>query len=546
MTLSRLLPAAAAAILLAGCVGIDSELGGSMLPVSNTYRIVNAAPVAISVDQKMADSLSGFSSTRITVGAIRKDDEFGLTTRSSVLTLVPIFDADFDMGKNRIFQSLHFQAALDSVSVEDKGEAGIIQQLNVYELTAPLDMVKNSDCNGTIAHGSKRITKGVPVLNGSDSLSFWFSEEYGKKYLEADKYFGDFAAYKKAFPGFIMECSEPLGQGGRIGIYDLQLQVNTEYGVLTGNYAQLNFSAEYDGERRDTSAFFYFGATGFYDLDSLIDNSTTLRFPQYALNLTGHNTAAQEGPAGAEIMVEGGGGLKPVISAQQIRNAVIASIEAAGDDPSKAIINRATLNFNYVYDYDPLYEKTYKLPQVLSPTCRIHTSDTTVSFMGLTDSSSSEENQGDRNKSKFSFNPDITYHVQELLGMKDDNAKLLDGSYDIWLLIMHNDTETTTTSGNSDISDYYQYLAYQSYMSNMYGGYGGYGYGGYGYGYGSSYSNYYNYAMLAQMYGQSTTSTSTTLRLDADRYYYCRLYGPSASEESLRPTLTFTYSVPKE
>ncbi len=51
--------------------------------------------------------------------------------------------------------------------------------------------------------------------------------------------------------------------------------------------------------------------------------------------------------------------------------------------------------------------------------------------------------------------------------------------------------------------------------------------------------------MLAQMYGQSTTTTSTTVNLDADRYYYCRLHGPAAAEASLRPTLTFTYSVPK-
>ena len=166
--------------------------------------------------------------------------------------------------------------------------------------------------------------------------------------------------------------------------------------------------------------------------------------------------------------------------------------------------------------------------------------------MGLTDSSSSEENQGDRDLSLLSFNPDITYHAQELLNMSSDAAGLVGGNYDIWLLIMHNDVITTTSSGNSDLSDYYQYLAYQSYMSNMYGGYGGYG--GYGYGsYGSyGYSNYYNYAMLAQMYGQSTTSTSTQANLDRDRYYCCRLYGPAEATVPLRPTLTFTYSVPNK
>jgi hypothetical protein len=187
----------------------------------------------------------------------------------------------------------------------------------------------------------------------------------------------------------------------------------------------------------------------------------------------------------------------------------------------------------------------YKVPEILSPTCRIVT-DSTVSFMGLSDASSSVENQGDINRSWFTYNPDITYHAQKLLLMEDDNEFLANGSYDIWLLIMHNDIITTTSSGNSDISQYYQYLAYQSYMNNMYGGYGGYGYGGYGYGYGSSYSNYYNYAMMAQYYGSSSTSTSSKSQLDRDRYYYCRLYGPEASDESLRPQLSFTYSVPND
>ena len=52
--------------------------------------------------------------------------------------------------------------------------------------------------------------------------------------------------------------------------------------------------------------------------------------------------------------------------------------------------------------------------------------------------------------------------------------------------------------------------------------------------------------MLAQMYGQSTTSTSTQTNLDRDRYYCCRLYGPTAAVAALRPTLTFTYSVPNK
>ncbi len=536
--------AAALCLCLAACVEIDENLGGSMIPVGNTYKVVTPKAIPIGVSQKMADSLSGFSTSRITIGAIRKDDEFGLTTRSSVVTLIPLFDSDHDMGTDRIFRSMHFATALDSVSVEDKSQMNILQGVNVYEVLKSIDFSKDFDCNGEIPHGSERISDRIPQIGACDSLSFNFTAEFGEKYMNmTDSDRESYDNYIARFPGIYLETTEPLGQGGRINIFKLQLGYSSDSGGITGNYAELSYSAVYDGERKDTSVFFYYSATDFYDLDSLATNSGTGSFPQYCLNLTGHEygkSRALAGPAHEEVLVEGGGGLKPVVSAQEIRRSIISAIEANGDDPTKAIINRATLHFNYVHDDD--YDKLYKLPEVLSPTCRIR-GDSTVSFMGLTDSSASDENQGDRNLSLFSFTPDITYHAQKLVAMDADDESLVKGNYDIWLLIMHNDVTQTTTSGNSEISQYYQYLAYQSYMGNMYGGYG---YGGYGYGYGNSYTNYYNYAMLAQMYGQSTTSTSTSTNLDRDRYYYCRLHGPECPDEEMRPSLTFTYSVPKD
>ena len=233
--------------------------------------------------------------------------------------------------------------------------------------------------------------------------------------------------------------------------------------------------------------------------------------------------------------------MKPVVSAKVLRDKAVAAITANGHDPKKAVINKASISLHYVAP-DPDFETMHKVPQILSPTCRIKTSDTDFTYMGLTDASDSNEDQGNIHRYQMSFTPDITYHLQRLLGVEDD-SKFDDGSYDIWLLIQHNDVVTTVTAGNSEMSDYYNYLAYQSMMGGMYGGYGGYGYGGYG-GYG--YSNYYNYAMLAQMYGSSTSSSKTTPTLDRDRYYYCKLYGPSAADATLRPSFSFTYSIPNE
>ena len=80
-----------------------------------------------------------------------------------------------------------------------------------------------------------------------------------------------------------------------------------------------------------------------------------------------------------------------------------------------------------------------------------------------------------------------------------------------------------------------------------YGGYGGYGYGGYGYGgYGGyGYNNYYNYLMMAQYASasNSSTTTSSSVELDKDRFYSAVLNGPGASDS---PKLKITFSAPKK
>ena len=180
-----------------------------------------------------------------------------------------------------------------------------------------------------------------------------------------------------------------------------------------------------------------------------------------------------------------------------------------------------------------------------------------VSYAGLTDASVSSENQGDINRSLDCYQPDVSHHIQELLRLSkkaeesdEDYAKRV-SQYDIWMLIMHSETnETTSSSGSSSYNDYLNALAYSSYYNSLYNGYGGYGYGGYGYGYGSYgygsyYNNYYNYMMMAAYASQSSsTSASTSTELDKDRYYSCKLYGPKSAEK--KPTMTITYSFPTE
>lgn len=563
-------PAIAAALLCClSCVEIDSELGGNLIPTDQTYTIhpVEAQLPYGSVLQLPADSLSGYSQTRITIGAIR-DSKFGLTTRSCAFTLVPAQDTlDFGNLAAAKIVRFHFAAHLDTVSVANESQRHILQNVKVYGLSKPMDASKDYNCNGNTLgiDYSKSIAKGTPTINGTDSLSFDFTEEYAKRFLSITQDdLKDFGKYCRKIPGIYLSTDSPLGNGGRINIFDLQLGYDSEAKYVTGNYAMLNVLCDYDNDgkpEKDTAFYFVFGLMDHTDVDSLITNSSRGSYPEFSLNLTGHESGPLAGKSDHEIQVEGGGGLKPVVSATELKHLAESMIIEAGGDPKGAVINKASLIFPFEFPSD--YRDMDRYPYMLSPTCRIRQNDTTLVFAVLTDASSSDENQGEVNRSTLRYEPDITYHLQELLKINEEpvsgesendkmkRRKLLGGEYDIWMTITAHEVTKTSNSSSSSLSDYYQYLMYQQYYNNMYyGGYGGYGYGGYGYGgYGGygydSYSNYYNYYLMASMYANQGTSESSQDVLDKDRYYNAVLCGPNHPDKNLRPLFRLTFSLPK-
>ena len=545
---TRFLALAAALFCCLSCIETDSLLGGSFIPAVETYTFHTVKFPLEGVSMEMADDLSGYSDSRITVGAIR-EAEYGLTTRSSVVTLVPLipdYEA-FEIGKDPQYIRFHFAAARDTLSFLDAGQEHILQGIRVYELSEALDPETSYDCNKAVGHGAASIVKGSPLYNGADSLSFDFTPEFGRKFLQltaAD--LTDIKTYLAKFPGIYLESETPENEGGRINMFDVQLGYDANYGSITGNYATLYYSAEFNGTRKDTALLFYYGAPRIFDIDSLL-SAYSGSLPQYALNLTGQQTRGRTGAAGDKIWIEGGGGLKPVISALSLKHQAEQAIIAAGGNPGEAVINKASLVFPFEFPED--YKDMEYWPYRLSPTCRFVGEEVTT-FMGLTDSSSSSENQGDVDRSQLVYAPDITYHMQEILKIdefetdKTATKNLLEGNYDIWLLVMARETQTTVSSASQEQQEMLNYLAYSSYYNSMYGGYGGYGGYGYGSSYGNYYSNYLNYAMLAQMYSQSTTSTSTIVALDKDRFYRAALNGPAA--QSRIPMLELTFALPNE
>ena len=81
------------------CVVTDETLGSNLIPIEQTYKFYTERIPIDQIEVRMADSLSGYSSSRLVIGAV-SDEDYGMTTRSSAITLVPLFNDSLEIGRN--------------------------------------------------------------------------------------------------------------------------------------------------------------------------------------------------------------------------------------------------------------------------------------------------------------------------------------------------------------------------------------------------------------------------------------------------------------
>ena len=447
----RLLAIGAILIGSASCVSIDETLGENFIPLDQIWDVYPCEAVALKdITMCKADKLSGYSTSRFTFGAV-KDGEF-TTVKSTSFTLVPILDSlDFGQatGEYPKVRQFHFSAIRDTLSMVYDNQLKNLQNVYVRSLQKPLDSTSLYAAEPKFEINNELITLGVPVYDGGDSLSFDFSEEYAKSVIKGIQTFQDLDSEKRDsikhylanVPGIVIGTSDPVSDGGRINLFELPIR--TESGYISGNYAELKFTGIYDHSEEpvDTSFLFYFGPSDF------IKEDDTTYPTQYAFNASISSDVAWTNKA--ELYVEGGSGLKPVIKASEIKRIVNDLVEAeiaAGKDIdiNTVVINKATIILPYNVGTD--YDRLEKYPTILSPTVMLSgesNGETYYTYAGLTDSSMESENQGDINRSLFMYSPDVTHHVQEIANLtkKDDETEeeyqaRID-KYDIWMLIMH-------------------------------------------------------------------------------------------------------------
>ena len=382
----RLVAIGATLLFSASCINIDEKLGENLIPTDQKWDVFPQEPVVLEeVEMALSDSLSGYSTSRFTFGAVNDGGVLGTTSKVSSITLVPIFDS-LDFGKNTKIRQFHFSAVRDTLSTVYDNELKILQNVYVSELKKPLDStilytssLADPEVLNEFVDLSKRITTGVPVYAGGDSLSFDFSLEYAERFAaaiqEAQKagQMDTVDNYLKYVPGIYFSTDTPVGKGGRINMFGLTMDNSSGY--FTGNYAELKITAEYDysDEPVDTTFLFIFGAGDFIRLK---DGKTT--YPsQYAFNGSTHDSRVdyKDGVTATEkIYIEGGGGVKPVVKAKEIRRILEERIAAEGiTNPDEVVINKATIIFPYDVEGD--YELLDKYPTILSPTVKLHSTD---------------------------------------------------------------------------------------------------------------------------------------------------------------------------
>ena len=179
------------------CVDINEHLGENLIPSNQLWDVY--APEAVALDDivlRTSDSLSAYSTRRMTFGTIN-DGGLGSCRKGTSITLVPLIKG-IDLGDNPRPVQFHFSAVRDTLSTVNDNQQRMMQNIFVYSLKEALDEtilytnslspgVKNPDATETneekFIDRSKYISKGIPVYNGGDSLSFDFSEDYAKSVI---------------------------------------------------------------------------------------------------------------------------------------------------------------------------------------------------------------------------------------------------------------------------------------------------------------------------------------------------------------------------
>ncbi|MBQ0024524.1 MAG: DUF4270 family protein [Bacteroidales bacterium] len=418
---------ATALFSITSCITIDNSIGGDLIPANHIFTI-ESAEFDIPVELRAADSLQAGTVGTPVVGALNTST-YGKFRASVGVSIVPVTDS-IVWGKEPEFVSMTLSVPTSITYCESEDQSCIPQNLYVYALKGPVDstMRYSGSLKEEYCDFSKTVSKGNIVYTGDEFLSLQFTEEYGKQFFKYSMEMMDSTAFfLDKFPGLYFTCDECDDGilGGRLNT----LTFSDTYAILTYS------SIDDDGFRSEKDVMF-----------SIADRS---------LSVYSSESKKFEGTSTEDfILSDGLTGIKPVVKASAIKEAVKSWADEKGIDLNSILINRAVIEFPIEYDKENP-DCLDKFPSHLFP-CRFieNTYYNYFYYEPVTDIKKSDIALGEIDRSLLCYRADIGSTLSEILKKSDSEITHHD---DLWIMpIMATTDESNTTYYFANYLNYYQ------------------------------------------------------------------------------------------
>ena len=407
---------------LVSCITKDYTLGSGLVPAIQDIS-VRTATFDLPVGLKMADSLQTSISQKGTVGAIRTD-RYGLYRSDAAMAVTAAYDS-ISWGKNPSVTSVKLVLTRDTTLVVDPGERYIPQNLYVHRLKVVLDSTTIFN-NSLTENDHEVLSLGGLVYTGDDTYSVELDKKLGEELLKIPTATLDSAElFMKAFKGLYIRCDEPLEdcEGGRLTTFD-----------LSASY--INFTYQYDddnGNRRSKSENFLVGE-------------------EYAVNICTAGSRPLEEPLAADALyMEGNCGIKPHISAKELRGVLERFAAENQLELERVLIAKAILKFPFEYTGD--YKQFDYYATNLYPCKRTKNASGSHIYTTLDEIEEEDLESGYIDRSNLCYTVNVSMYLQNLISRKASDITTND---DLW--IMPTITLYSSTTGVTFYyPDYYYY-----------------------------------------------------------------------------------------
>lgn len=398
------------------CVENNRATGEGILP-DGLVPQVGMKTFDLPVTNRVSDSVQSSNSSNMLIGTL-SDPIYGTVTCNAASFIVPYSDST-DFGDNAELIGAYLTLSIDSTYFLESGQEGIHQRIRIYKLTHLLDSTMEF-CTPILQeyYDPEPVTVSDPIIYGTGDIRIDLTDNFASELLATTpEEFSDFDLFFNRIFGLYIEVEKPLdnASGGRLNY------LNLGYSTISLNYRK---EVERNGgkEKIDTTESFVFG---YYT--AINKFSTT-------------SSHLENSHPGDSLYLEGLSGVKPHISAADLKELLNTWIAEDQLEDYAIIISRAELKFPYEMPSD--YERfdTEHPARIYAFTSTPWATDT-LRYYNPLEEVYDITNIGSINRSEKVYSMDITAYIQQLL--TTDPADI-NASMDLWIAPMSSSTSSYT------------------------------------------------------------------------------------------------------